>query len=237
MEQNLTEEIRVWVDQFTLKDDGWTALHLATNEHKKDLFFYVYQVLGANIYIRNKNGVSLMHKAAIDNNTYLITYLRDKTDLCISDVDYDGNTPLHYACQVGAELSAYWLIGFGQDVNAVNKEKETALHLLIKSEQPITNTSTVRELIFRGADRNLRNIDNKTPYDLVDEYIESEKMRKDLKKMLGKQPTYYPCFHVKQPMKKLVKSYLTMNCYLAMTGLTMVLLQLFVIPFRGPNIF
>ena len=54
--------------------------------------------MGANINIRNKNGVSLMHKAAIDNNTYLITYLRDKTDLSISDVDYDGNTPLHYAC-------------------------------------------------------------------------------------------------------------------------------------------
>ena len=55
--------------------------------------------------------------------------------------------------------------------------------------------------------------------------------------MLGKQPTYYPCFHIKQPMKKLAKSYLTMNCYLAMTSLTMVLLQLFVIPFKGPNIF
>ena len=55
--------------------------------------------------------------------------------------------------------------------------------------------------------------------------------------MLGKQPTYYPCFHIKQPMKKLTKSYLTMNCYLAMTSLTMILLQLFVIPFKGPNVF
>ena len=54
-----------------------------------------------------------MHKAAIDDNTYLITYLRDKSGLSISDVDYDGNTPLHYATQAGSELAAYWLIGFG----------------------------------------------------------------------------------------------------------------------------
>jgi|TARA_B110001450_G_C17170307_1_gene299063 ankyrin repeat protein len=98
MEQNLCEEIRVWVNQFTLKDDGWTSLHLATQDKSKEIFFYVYQDLGANINVRNKNGVSLMHKAASDNNTYLITYLRDKTELSISDVDYDGNTPLHYAC-------------------------------------------------------------------------------------------------------------------------------------------
>ena len=113
MEQNLSEEIRVWVDQFTLKDDGWTSLHLATKIQQKEIFFYVYQQLGANINIRNKNGVTLMHKAAIDDNTYLITYLRDKTGLSISDVDYDGNTPLHYATQAGCELAAYWLIGFG----------------------------------------------------------------------------------------------------------------------------
>ena len=121
-------------------------------------------------------------------------------------------------------MAAYWLIGFGQDVNAINKEKETPLHLLLKSETYITNTCTVRELIFRGADRQLLNLDGKTPYDLVDDYIENERMRKELKKMLGPQPTYYPCFHIKQPMKKLAKSYLTMNCYLAMTSLTMVLL-------------
>jgi len=57
---------------------------------------------------------------------------------------------------------------------------------LLKSETFITNTSTVRELIFRGADRKLQNVDGKTPYDLIEDYIENEKMRKDLKKMLGK---------------------------------------------------
>jgi hypothetical protein len=67
-------------------------------------------------------------------------------------------------------------------------------------------------------------MDGKTPQALVDDFIDNEKMRKDLQKMLGPQPTYYPCFHIKQPMKKLVKSYLTMNCYLAMVSLTMVLL-------------
>ena len=86
--------------------------------------------------------------------------------------------------------------------DAINKEKETPLHLLLKSENQITNSATVRELIFRGADRKFLNMDGKTPYDLVEDFIDNEKMRKDLQKMLGPQPTYYPCFHIKQPMKK-----------------------------------
>ena len=78
----------------------------------------------------------------------------------------------------------------------MNKEKESPLHLLIKSER-LTNTSTIRELIFRGADRKLVNNDGKQPIDLIDDYVENERIRKELKKMLGEQPTYYPCFHIK----------------------------------------
>jgi len=56
--------------------DGWTALHLACKT-SNDLFMYLIEV-GANVRIKNKNGVTLMHKAAMDDNSYLITLLRDK---------------------------------------------------------------------------------------------------------------------------------------------------------------
>lgn len=74
--------------------------------------------LGANVQQRNKNGVSLMHKAAMDDNTYIITYLRDKCAFDISEVDFEGNTALHYACYHVSEFAAIWLIGFKSDVNA-----------------------------------------------------------------------------------------------------------------------
>lgn len=39
-----------------------------------------------------------MHKAAFDDNNYIITYLRDKEGISIMEEDIDGNTPLHVAC-------------------------------------------------------------------------------------------------------------------------------------------
>jgi len=96
------------------------------------MFFYLIS-LGANVEIRNKNGVNLMHKAAMDDNTYIITYLRDKCNFDIKEVDYEGNTPLHYACFNLQECAANWLIGFGSEVNALNKNKDTPLHMLLSS--------------------------------------------------------------------------------------------------------
>ena len=118
------------------------------------MFIHIVK-LGADPLIRNKNGVSLMHKAAMDDNSYLITYLRDKLKFTISEADYDGNTPLHYACYNNSEYASFWLIGFGADVNAINKNGDSPMHLLIKSENKLYNTKTVRELIFKGAKRDI----------------------------------------------------------------------------------
>jgi ankyrin repeat protein len=115
----------------TLSDDGWSALHLACKDNN-EIFEYLIK-MGANANIKNKNGVSLMHKAAFDDNTYLITYLRDIEGLSYKDLDFDGNTPLHYACSNGAEWAAFWLMGFGSDVNALNKNQDQPMHLLVKN--------------------------------------------------------------------------------------------------------
>lgn len=39
-----------------------------------------------------------MHKAAFFNNSYVLTYLRDKVRMSIHERDDNDNTPLHYAC-------------------------------------------------------------------------------------------------------------------------------------------
>jgi ankyrin repeat protein len=97
-----------------------------------------------------------MHKAAIDNNSYLLTYLRDYGKLKIDEQDYSGNTPLHFACSYGSEISTFWLLGFGQNPNVQNTDGDTPLHVLLKS-QKLFNTKNVRELIFKGASRDLMN--------------------------------------------------------------------------------
>lgn len=70
---------------------------------------------------RTPDGMSVMHKAAKDDNYYLITYLRDKMNFDIMERDAGGNTPLHYACADCSDWAIHWLLAFKVDVNARNK--------------------------------------------------------------------------------------------------------------------
>ena len=93
------------------------------------------------------------------------------------------------------------------------------------------NTKTAREIIFKGAERNAINNDGYRPVDLVEEYIQDKEMKKDLKKLLGPQPKYWPCFQIKQPMQKLEKSFYTMKYYMGMIFSTFLLLVVLIMPY------
>lgn len=125
-----------------------------------------------------------MHKAAMDDNSYLITYLRDKAKFKIDDEDSNGNTPLHYACYHSSEYASFWLMGFGHNVNCQNKNGDTPMHMLIKSKKDMYSTKTVRELIFKGANRSIKNMQGKCPIDFLDQ-VADEGIRKELEKILG----------------------------------------------------
>lgn len=49
----------------------------------------------------------------------------------------------------------FWLIHFGVDVNAQNKKGETPMHLLLKNPRDL-DTKLLRELIFKGAEKQVR---------------------------------------------------------------------------------
>jgi len=172
-----------------------------------------------------------MHKAAMDDNNYIISLLRDKYQFSISEVDVDKNTPLHYACFNSAEIAAFWLIGFGQDVNVQNKNLDTPLHMLLMSEHKMFNTKTVRELIFKGADRSIKNKKDQLAIDLLTK-IKDETIKAELEKILGPQPCYNPCFHIKQPLMKLEKSRFTLKFYFWVMSATMGLLMALVLPYK-----
>jgi ankyrin repeat protein len=115
-----------------------------------------------------------MHKAAFDDNTYLLTYLRDTASLSIIDTDFDGNTPLHYACLNGAEWAAFWLMGFGSPVTALNRNLDSPMHMLVKNQAKYSGTKTLRELIFKGGDKQLRNKQGRRAIDLANKISDEE---------------------------------------------------------------
>lgn len=205
------------------------------------MFAYLVEELGADMTLKNQKGINLMHKAAYDDNNYVLTYLRDRAGFSIHDVDNQKNTPLHYACDHKTDYTAVWLIGFGADINAVNEEGDTPLHLLIKNSHRLDSSKLVKEMIYKGADRLAMNKEGKTALDILREECEqqersgdvaiSSNLRRELDDILGVQPVYIPCFHIKQPLMKLERSKTTMFFCIATLSLTYILLFLFVFPF------
>ena len=185
-----------------------------------------------------------MHKAAFDDNSYILTYLRDKAGFGLSDVDNHGNTPLHFACDNKKEFTAIWLMGFGADVNIKNENDETPMHLLVKNAYRLERAKLVRELIFKGADRNHKNKDGLTTLDiLLEENKEraveqmNPRLKEELEQMLGAQPFYIPCLQFRQPLMKLERSKSAMIFYIVILSGTFALLQLFVFPFVNKVIY
>lgn len=68
-------------------------------------------------------------------------------------------TPLHKAVEDVNEVKVHHLIEAGSDINSVNKEGKTALHLATK----IGRLSLVKYLVEHGADVHLKDKTHKTP--------------------------------------------------------------------------
>lgn len=161
MVQNVNLVLKRWVESITMNKARVTALHYATKYSK--LFVYLVEECGADVTIRDPHGMSILHKAAYDDNSYLITYLRDKSGFDIMLKGRAGNTPLHYACDGKAAASIIWLLGFGADVNARNDNAQTPMHLLLTGGDKLRDVKTLREMVFRGSDKNAIDDQGRTP--------------------------------------------------------------------------
>lgn len=69
------------------------------------MFIYLAENLGADLKLKNLHGWSVFHKASFDNNSYILTYLRDKAGFSIHETDSVGNSPLHFACDQKTEFT------------------------------------------------------------------------------------------------------------------------------------
>lgn len=60
-------------------------------------------------------------------------------------------------------------MAWGADVNATDNTGNTALHLAIKSAENFPNTRSIKELLIKGADKGLEDIEGKRPIDLIND--------------------------------------------------------------------
>ena len=97
MNQQAKDVICQWANLHTQAHGGWTALHFSCKQSVK-MFLYLAEEIGADLSAKTNKGITIMHKAAYDNNSYILTYLKDKHDFSIMELDEDLNTPLHFAC-------------------------------------------------------------------------------------------------------------------------------------------
>ena len=67
---------------------------------------------GANIQVKNKMGINMMHVAAQGDQAYSLTYFREK-GISVNSVDDEGSTPLHWACFSGSDTASYYLQSWG----------------------------------------------------------------------------------------------------------------------------
>lgn len=118
---------------------------------------YFYQE-GANIYAETKTGLNAFHLAAQNDKVNIFLYFKDKISL--SSLDNSKSTPLHWASFSNSEIVTEFILAVGViDLDLKDIQGQTPLHLAAS----YGNTRIVRRLLLKGANRYLKNNENKTP--------------------------------------------------------------------------
>lgn len=154
------QEITEWVN--TRTDEGFTAVHFASFKGSIELI-KLLEGYGADTQVKNHQGLNVMHIAAQGDQPISLAYfLRKGFD--IQELDNKGSTPLHWAAFLGMENATIYLTSWGSDANLKDVESGfTPLHLAVVSG----NGRVVRRLLIKGANRHIKDNEDKTPKDLA----------------------------------------------------------------------
>lgn len=102
----------------------FTALHYASFEGNRELITLLIS-WGADPSIKGKNGISVMHVAAQNNQAYSLTYFKTFHGLSICEKDAEQATPLHWACYHGADIVMFYLLAWiikGKQQDIINAQ-------------------------------------------------------------------------------------------------------------------
>ena len=75
------------------------------------------------------------------------------------------------------------MLAWGINVNAVDKDGNTPLHLAVKQAENFPNTRSIKELLIKGAERTNIDIEGKKPIDNA-VFISDQKLKAELEILL-----------------------------------------------------
>lgn len=112
--------------------NGWTALHYASNRTVDDLEFVRFLVdKNADINSRNSDNNKPLHIAARNGHENIVKFFLDEKRLSVNDPGKDNWTPLHYAAESNrVDVVRYLVEKKEANINAKNYGNETPFNLI-----------------------------------------------------------------------------------------------------------
>lgn len=149
-----------------------------------------------------------MHVASQSNQPLILSYFYD-IGVSITDVDYKGGSPLHWASNQGSEICASLLLSWEPGiVDLQDNEGQTALHLATLAG----SSKILKTLLIKGANRKIQDKNGKTPIDLARE-LKHTNLIKALKPV-----TFISELGFKPPLRPPRSNYCSVSIYLLLYG-------------------
>ena len=150
---------------------GTTPLMDAFRFGHVEIAKYLLSNYKLDILTTDKMGCMCIHVAAQNNQQKSFQYLISKHGVEISQpCNRSMLTPLHFAAKEGHLEMLNLIIEFKGDINAVDKNRRTALHLAVAGNQ----VNVVKRLLkIKEIDRSLKDIEDKA----ANEYALSSEMK------------------------------------------------------------
>ncbi|XP_058518672.1 SH3 and multiple ankyrin repeat domains protein 2 isoform X2 [Ochotona princeps] len=142
--------------------DGMTALHRAARCRNAAALKTLLE-LGASPDYKDSYGLTpLYHTAIVGGDPYCCELLlHEHASVCCKDEN--GWHEVHQACRYGHVQHLEHLLFYGADMSAQNASGNTALHICALYNQD----SCARVLLFRGGNKELKNYNSQTPFQVA----------------------------------------------------------------------
>jgi len=129
--QDIINDISIlhsWINKKA--ENGFNALHYTAFRGNVKILEKLIEN-GADITIKNNNGLSVIHMAAQGDKPNVLVYFKEKHGLSMDCLDAVNSTPLHWCSYMGSENSLDYLLNWGANLNSKDKDGFTPLHLAV----------------------------------------------------------------------------------------------------------
>jgi len=215
--------LRAWVNARTTL--GHTALYFASLKGNISLISYLEEH-GANIFIKDNEGLTMIHAAAQGDQPVSVSYFNSK-GLSLHEKDEQGRTPLHLAAREGMTNTTNYLTTKDCLLDLQDDEfGYTPLHYAVLSG----NAQVAKRLLVKGASTSVKDFRGQTPFDLA---VRNSSFT--VANLFQKKNWVLKCLGIKQSYSANKHHYTFVLCIFLFTTIP-ALHILFVFPFIGNNL-